>query len=169
MRALRTVLALLVSIAALALIARGVTPRIACNRDKGRINREVRRFERTGDENGRTTSARNNVIDCRRCLAIYPEDFQLHMLMGANLRVLGDAEGALQSYRRALAIAERPEMYAQMAEIEIERGDIVAARALMLTAASFNTRLLETVDEPMRSDIAREVFAKQERLRAARN
>src|SRR5690349_22499907 len=168
MRALRTVLALFVSLATLALIAQGVMPRISCNRAKGRINRDVRRSERIGDENVRMSQARANVIDCRRCLEIYPEDFQLHMLLGANLHILGDSDEALQSFRRALAIAERPEMYSQMAEIEIARGNITAARALMLKAATFSTRFLENVDEPMRSDVATEVMARQKRLLAAR-
>lgn len=168
MRALRFTLALLVSIAAIALIVRGVLPRVECNRAKGVINRDVRRFARIGDENARVTVARRNVDLCRRCLAIYPDDFQLHVLMGANLRILGDANAALQSYENALAISERPEIYAQMGEIEIERGNVEAARALLLKAATFNIAYLDVVDEPMRTEIASDVLMRQARLLAAR-
>jgi tetratricopeptide (TPR) repeat protein len=168
MRVLRSLLSLLVTIAAMALIVRGILPRIDCNREKGRINREVRRFERSGDESARTARASNNVAACRRCLAIYPEDFQLHMLMAANLRILGNGEEALQSYERARAIAERPEIYAQMAEIEIERGNLETARRLLVKAATFHLRFVETVDEPLRGEIQAEVLARHERLRAAR-
>lgn len=168
MRVLRSLLAGVVMIAAIALIVRGILPRIECNREKGRINREVRRFGRSGDENARTAQASNNVVSCRRCLTIYPEDFQLHMLMAANLRILGNDEEALQSYARAQAIAARPEINAQMAEIEIERGNLDTARKLLLRAAMFDVRFVETVDEPLRGEILAEVLARHERLRAAR-
>jgi tetratricopeptide (TPR) repeat protein len=168
MRVLRSLLAVVVTIAAIALIVRGILPRIECNREKGRINRQVRQFGRSGDENTRTAQASNNVAACRRCLAIYPEDFQLHMLVAANLRVLGNDEEALQSYEQARAIAERPEIYAQMAEIEIERGNLDAARRLLVSAATFNVMFVETVDEPLRGEIRAEVLARQDRLRAAR-
>jgi tetratricopeptide (TPR) repeat protein len=161
-------LALLVAIATIALIARGVLPRIECNRDKGRINRDVRRFARTGDENMRINVARKDLDACRRCLAIYPEDFQLHMLMGATLRILGDADAALQSYETALTIAERPEIYAQMGEIELERGNVEAARKLLFKAGRFHIGLLDIVDEPMRSEIAADVLTRQAALLAAR-
>ena len=168
MRIIRWLLAGLVTIAAMALIVRGILPRIECNREKGRINREVRRFERSGDESARTAQARNNVAVCRRCLAVYPEDFQMQMLLAANLRVLGSAEEALQSFERARAIAERPEIYAQMAEIEIERGNLETGRRLLVKAAMFHLRFAETVDQPLRGEIQAEVLARHERLRAAR-
>ena len=166
MRALRSLLALLVLIAAIALILRGVVPRIECNREKGRINREVRRFARSGDEQTLMAQARRNIHSCRRCLIAYPEDFQLHMLMGANLRVLGNAEEALQSYQRALAIAERPEIYAQMAEIEVERGNLDATRDLLRKAAMFDIRYAGVVDQPLRGEIEAAVLARHEKLRA---
>ncbi len=168
MRALRSFLAVLVITATIALIVRGIIPRIECGQEKGRINREVRQFARTGDEHFRTTQARHNLHSCRRCLAIYPEDFQMHMLMGANLRILGNHEDALQSYERALTIAERPEIYAQMAEIEVERGHLDAARRLLLKAATFSLVYVDVVDQPLRGEIQAEVLARHERLRAAR-
>ncbi|MDP9192366.1 MAG: hypothetical protein M3P06_11765 [Acidobacteriota bacterium] len=168
MRALRSVLALLVVIAAIALIVRGVVPRIECNREKGRINREVRRFARTGDEQVRRTQAGNNIASCRRCLAIYPEDFHLHMLMGANLHILGSSVEALKSYERARAIAERPEIYAQMAEIEVERGNLDTARNLLRTAAMFDLRYAGVLDQPIRGEVEAEVLARHKRLGSAR-
>lgn len=168
MKTLRTLLALLVVIAAITLIAERILPRIECNRDKGRINRNVRRFSRTGDENERLTKARSNLAACRRCLALYPEDFQLHMLTAANLRILGSPDDALRSFENALAIAERPETYAQMAEIEAERGNAEAARRYMMKVAMFSLSYADYVDEPMRGEIQAEVLAHYERLRAAR-
>lgn len=168
MRALRALLALSVAVAAIALIVRGVVPRIECNREKGRINREVRLSSRSGGEPIPMEQAQRNVLSCRRCLTIYPEDFQLQLLMGANLRVLGNFEEALLSCERALAIAERPEVYAQMAEIELERGRLDAVRPLLRKAAMFDLRYAAIVDQPLREEIEAEVLARQERLRAGR-
>ena len=168
MRALRALLALSVAVAAIALIVRGVVPRIECNREKGRINRAVRLSSRPGGEPIPMEQAQRNVLSCRRCLTIYPEDFQLQLLMGANLRVLGNFEEALRSCERALAIAERPEVYAQMAEIELERGRLDAVRPLLRKAAMFDLRYAAIVDQPLRGEIEAEVLARQERLRAGR-
>lgn len=167
-RTLKISLALLTVIAAITLVVHKILPRIECNRDKGRINRSVRRFSRTGDENARMAQARNNLAACRRWLAMYPEDFQLHMLTAANLRILGSPDDALRSFENALAIAERPETYAQMAEIELERGNLEAGRRHMLKVATFSMLFLDYVDEPMRGEIRAEVLAHYERLRAAR-
>lgn len=168
MRALRALLALSVTVAAVVLIVRGVVPRIECNREKGRMNREMRLSSRSGGEPIRVEQANRNVLSCRRCLTIYPEDFQLQLLMGANLRILGNLEEALLSCERALATAERPEVYAQMAEIELERGRPDAARTLLRKAAMFDVRYARTVDQPLRGEIEAEVLARQERLRAGR-
>jgi tetratricopeptide (TPR) repeat protein len=166
-KALRVLLALLVVVAVAAAIVVRIVPRVECNREKGRMNREVRRFGDIGDEYVRVTRARNNVRVCQRCLALYPEDYQLHMLLGANLRVLGNAEEALQSYQRALALTERPEIYAQIGELEVERGNVAAGHAALLRAGLFHVMWLESVEEPMRGELFREVMARHDRLRQA--
>lgn len=168
MRALRAFLALSVAVAAMVLIARGVVPRIECNREKGRMNRDVRRSARSGGESLDAEQAHRNILSCRRCLTLYPDDFQLQMLMAANQRLLGNYDEALRSYERALATAERPEIYAQMAEIELERGRPDAARTLLRNAAMFDIRYARLVDQPLRGEIEAEVLARHERLRAGR-
>lgn len=166
MKALRALLALLLVAAVIAAIVTTMVPRIQCNLAKGRINREVRRIARSGDEYERRTLARRNVEVCRRFLAIFPEDHQLHMLLGANLRILGSLDEAVRSFQRALALTERPEIYAQIGELEIERGNIEAGRAAVTKAATFHMVYLGTVDEPLRSEINNAVMARYDRLRA---
>ena len=129
------------------------------------MNREVRRSARPGGEAIGAEQAHRNILSCRRCLTIYPEDFQLQLLEGANLRILGNFEEALHSCERALATAERPEIYGQMAEIELERGRPDAARTLLRKAAMFDIRYARLVDQPLRGEIEAEVLARHERLR----
>jgi tetratricopeptide (TPR) repeat protein len=164
MKAFRALLALLLVAALMAVIAKAMVPRLQCNLAKGRMNREVRRFSGSGDEYERITQARANVEVCRHFLTIFPEDHQLHMLLAANLRILGNLDEAVESFQHALALTQRPEIYAQIGELEIERGNIEAARAALTKAATFHMFYVEAVDEPLRSEIYRAVMARYERL-----
>jgi tetratricopeptide (TPR) repeat protein len=166
MKALRALVALLLLGAAGFAIAKGMVPRLECNLAKGRINRDVRRFARTGNEYERVERARRNVDECRRWIEIFPGDHQLYMLLGANLRVLGNLDGAVESFRQALALVQRPEIYSQIGELEIERGNIDAGRAAVLKAATFHMLYVEIVDEPLRSEIYNAVMERYQRLHA---
>jgi tetratricopeptide (TPR) repeat protein len=168
MRALRVVLLLLLATSAVAVITRVLLPRIECNLAKGAINRDVRNFSRTGDDYQRALRAQRNIAKCQKCLAIFPEDHQLYMLLAANLRILGRYDDAIRTFEQALALAERPEIYAQIGEVEIERGNVEAARRALVKAATFNIVYVETVDQPLRDEVYAEVFARHARLQAAK-
>jgi tetratricopeptide (TPR) repeat protein len=167
MKAVRILLALLLAAAAAAVIVRIAIPRLECNLAKGRINREVRRMARSGNEYDRIVKARANVITCRTCIAQFPQDHHFYMLLGANLRVLGDRDEAVRSFQQALALIERPEIYAQIAELEVERGNVEAARKALMTASTFQIFYIDYVSEPMRSQVQNEVMARYNRLRAS--
>jgi len=169
MKPLRAVLALLLVAALAVMVTRVFVPRISCNLAKGRINRSVRGFARIGDDYRRTALARANLEECRRCLEYFPEDHQLYTLYGANLRFVGRLDEALEAFRKALALTERPEIYAQIGEIEIELGNVEAGRAAVMKAAMFHTLYAETVAEPMRSEINAVVRERYERLRKKAN
>ena len=144
MRVVRIVLALMVVAASTAVVLRVAIPRWQCGADKGRINREVRRMWRTGDEYERLQRARANVARCRECIARFPQDHQLHMLLASNLR-----------------------MWAQIGEMEIERGNLDAGRDALITAATFEIFFIDWVSEPVRSQVNNAVMARYERLRAS--
>lgn len=167
MKAVRVLLALLLATAATAVVLRVAVPRLECNLAKGRINRDVRRMGRTGNEYERVALARANAATCRECIALFPQDHHWYMLLGANLRVLGDRDAALQSFQQALNLIERPEIYAQIAEIEIERGNIEAGRKALMTASIFQIFYIDYVSEPMRSEIQNAVMARYDKLRAS--
>lgn len=169
MKALRILLALLLATAAMAVITRLIVPSIRCNLAKGEINRDVRgRLAGIGNEYERIVRARRNIAKCQECLAIFPEDYQLHMLRAANLRILGRYDEAVRTFEHALTLTERPEIYAQIGELEIERGNVEAARRALLKAATFNITFVKTVDQPLRGEIYEAVLARHERLRAAK-
>jgi hypothetical protein len=151
--------------AATAVVIRVAIPRWECNREKGRINREVRRMWRTGDEYERITRARANVAKCRECLAQFPQDHQMHTLLASNLRILGERDEAIRTLRHAISLVERPDMWVQIGELEIERGDVEAGRAAIRTAAMFDFYFIDWVSDPMRHELEVELMARYNRLR----
>jgi tetratricopeptide (TPR) repeat protein len=164
MKAVRWLLALLLVAATIAVIERRVLPRLQCNRDKARIQAEAKEFENTGDEYLRTTRARRNIEACRRCVERVPADYEMWFLLGVNQRVLQLHDEALRSFRQALALNERPETYAEIALLELERGNVDEARALLVKAAMFNMMFSEYVSNPLRREIYVEVLRKQKQL-----
>jgi tetratricopeptide (TPR) repeat protein len=167
MKVVRILLALLLTAAATALVVRVAIPRLECNLAKGRINRDVRRMGRTGNEYERIVRARANVATCRTCIERFPQDPHWYILLGANQRVLGERDEAIRSFQHALSLIERPEIYAQIAELEIERGNIEAGRTALMTASVFQIFYIDYVSEPMRSEIQNAVMARYDKLRAA--
>ncbi|HYC60588.1 MAG TPA: hypothetical protein VEK79_13570 [Thermoanaerobaculia bacterium] len=169
MKAFRVVLAVLLLGAAIAVIERAMVPLVRCNLAKGAINRTVRRFHRIGDEYQRFNMARRNLVRCDECLAAFPNDYQMHLLRAANLRILGRYDEAVRTFEHALTLTERAEIYAQLGEVEIERGNVEAARRALLKAATFNIEHVMTVDQPMRDEIYTAVYARIDRLKAAKH
>lgn len=166
MKAIRAFLALTLAAAAIAMIVKVAIPRLECNLAKGRVNREMKRLAQMGDEYDRLSRARKNVATCRACMAMFPYDHHWHLLLAANLRILDERDEAILSFQRALALTERPEIYAQLAQLEIERGNISEGRAALLRAATFQIFYIDYVADPLRGEIQTAVMARYERLRA---
>lgn len=164
MKALKAFLALLLAAASVVVIVRVAVPRLNCNLAKGRINRGTGRLWEEGREFQRTTAARRNLAICRQCVAAFPYDHHWYYLLGSNLRIVGEREEALRSLRQALALAERPETFAQVAELEIELGNVEAARAALLRAAMFQSAYASAVDAPLRQEVEDVVYDRYERL-----
>ena len=168
MKVIRVALAVLLFAVTVALIERVMVPRVRCNLAKGEINRIVRRFHRISDEYLRYNLARKNLARCDECLETFPEDYHLHLLRAANLRILGRYDEAVRTFEHALTLTERPEIYAQMGEVEMERGNVEAARRALLRAATFNIMYVETVDDPLKTEIYTAVYDRIDRLTAAK-
>jgi hypothetical protein len=145
--------------------AKLVLPRVRCNLEAGRINAELRALRNNPVERARYTRAQSNIVICEKCMAQFPDDYKYIMLQAANHDILDHREDALRLYRRALEIEQRPEIYAYIGSLQIERGDVAAGRATLLHAATFNLNVTLVVDEPLRSEIHRAVMARHEALR----
>jgi tetratricopeptide (TPR) repeat protein len=164
MKWLRACAALLVIGACAAAAWLLVVPRFGCNRDKAIVNEATVRLARGQADDARTAEALQLAAICRRCVERFPNDYELHLLLGSNEQFYGDFDGAEQSFRRSLALSERPETYAYLAVLLLERGRPDEARQILYRAALFNLSFVELVSDPLRTEIAQAVTARHKRL-----
>jgi tetratricopeptide (TPR) repeat protein len=161
LRALTALLAIAASVSAAWLL---VVPRLGCNRDKAVVNAATIRLDRGPADDARTAEAMQLATICRRCLEQFPNDYEFHLLLGSNQQFYGDFDGAEQSFRRSLALSERPETLAYLAVMQLERGRPEEARQNLYRAALFNLSFVELVSDPLRTEIAQAVTARHQRL-----
>src|SRR5829696_1410512 len=124
MKWLRTLAALLVVVASGATAWQLVIPRLRCNRDKAIVNSWTGRLGRQGLDSRGMTKARELAQMCRRCLAIFPNDYEFELLLGANESYLGDHARAEETLRRSIALNQRPETYASLALTQLDEGKV---------------------------------------------
>jgi tetratricopeptide (TPR) repeat protein len=164
MKWLRTLVALLAVASSAASAWRLVLPRYGCNRDKGIVNSWTIRLSSGPADYERTTKAQELAEMCRVCLEHFPNDYELHYLLAANEAFLGDDEGAERSYRRSIALNERPESLANLAVLQLVQGRTEEARGNLYHAALFNMAVVALVSEPLRSDVTNAVIDRHKRL-----
>ena len=160
MKALRTILAVAAVAASVLLAARLVVPRWWCNGQKGHVAGETQR-----ESPQRAQHARELAAICQRCLERFPNDYEYALLLAANEHWLGRNAEAEASYHRALQLNQRPEAYAQLALLAIERGDVEGARRYLTSAALFHLEYAQRLGEPLQTEVQTYVKERAERLR----
>ena len=164
MKAIKALLSLLVCAASIAFVTRMVLPKLECNRAKGIVNRSLARLWDSGREFERIDVARRNVEMCRKCIARYPQDHHWYYLLGLNLDILDDREEAIRNLEYSLTLADRPEVYGRLAVMQVEAGNVEAARAALLKASTFQIGYADLVAPPMRIEVQHEVLERYTRL-----
>jgi tetratricopeptide (TPR) repeat protein len=164
MKWLRTIVAVCVIAASGSAALRLVIPRFRCNNDKAiayeattRLREELAGYERT-------SKARGVAEICRRCLQLFPEDYEFLNLLALNEEALGDHERAEKTFQRSIALNARPETYGYLGMVQLERGRVDDARKNLYYGALFNLSVVEMVSEPLRSEVAKEVLDRHQRL-----
>lgn len=89
-------------------------------------------------------------------------DVRVPMLTGVNLELVGRPEDALASYTDALKIDQRPEIYEEMARLQLQLGQPDAAVSSYVAAARFNPRLMDHFfEEDVRRRIMEQLDARR--------
>ena len=135
-----------------------------------RCNAEITRLTARTDAAGKPASdyerllrVRRNLQDLEPLRETCPTEVRVPMLMGANHEIAGRPEDALRSYREALAIEQRPEIYVAIAVQQIQTGRVDEAIDNYVTAARFDPNLVPEIHS---RELRRRVA---ERLRVTRD
>jgi hypothetical protein len=89
--------------------------------------------------------ARANLARLRSLVHQCPEQIDLPMLAAANYRILGRTDDAMRMYELALEYDRRPEILANLAELQFGAGQTETAIRNLVSAATFAPRSLDMI------------------------
>ena len=117
---MKHVLSAVIAILALLSIERAcVRPYLANRTTKALMARTIMAYENRESTAGRAMASAN-LTRLREAERYAPRDIQTLMLQAGNYRALGQHERAAARYRAALAIEQRPEIYMNLAQTQLE-------------------------------------------------
>jgi tetratricopeptide (TPR) repeat protein len=96
-----------------------VRPYRANRMNKAAMTRTIWAYDRRETAIGRDT-ARSNLTRLRKASALSAPTVPTLMIQAVNYRTLSQWEQAIATYNRALAIEQRPEIYLNLAQCELE-------------------------------------------------
>lgn len=145
--------AILVLVAALFAVARfGVIP--------FRDNIAIREIEQQtnvaqdADPSRAVVIARANLDELDRIARSHALDPAWYLDYGANCEILGRWQDAVNSYTRALAVDQRPEIYFNRGLALLHLGQVEAATSDLTTAVRFNPTFLDQIDGELHARVA---------------
>ena len=103
-----------------------------------------------------TSLARRNLADLHRVASSRRLDPAWYLSYGANCEILGRWQEAADTYTRALAVEQRPEIYFSRGLVMLHLGQIDQATADMVRAVRFNPFLIDQVSGDLRTRVAAE-------------
>jgi tetratricopeptide (TPR) repeat protein len=105
-------------------------------------------------------AARSSLAALQRCTFPTCRDVATDMLIAATYRILGRHEEAIRTYRHALTLDRRPEIYANLAREELATGNRNGAREHYLRAALFNPWMIRDIEDGlMRQEVRDRLIA----------
>ena len=129
-----------------------------CNAQISELTARTDATSQTSSDYGRLQRARRNLDDLARLREECPTSVRVPMLMGANQELIGRVEDAERSYREALTIEQRPEIYMALALAQVQLGRVDDAVENYTSAVRFGPQI---IDELPSDELTRRV---QERL-----
>jgi tetratricopeptide (TPR) repeat protein len=119
-----------------------------CNAEVSALTVATEVVERTASDYERTVRTRRNLRELGPLREACPTEVRVPLLIGANHELAGRFEDALRSYREALTVQERPEIYIAMATMQIQTGRVDEAIESYVTAARFAPHLARMIVSP---------------------
>lgn len=101
--------------------------------------------EQTASDYDRLLRARRNLELLAGLRESCPTEVRVPMLTAANLEFVGRPDDALASYQEALRIDHRPEIYVEIARMQLQLGQVDEAVASYVTATRFSPLVVESI------------------------
>ena len=137
--------------------------RYRANLDRRQIDLLVSRAEASASEAERRALALRAIELTHAPLETNPVDYKTLILKGVAEAAAGRDEAALATWRHSLTINERPETYAYLGVLQMERGEVDAAMTNLMRAAEFNVVMARLV-APSTQKLIYDELKKQKRL-----
>ncbi|HJQ38103.1 MAG TPA: hypothetical protein VKB93_13280 [Thermoanaerobaculia bacterium] len=138
-----------------------VVPPVECNQALNNMRGRTRVATETVNSYRQALLIRANLADLRRLEGPCRTNAYVYTLQAENEYALGRKEESIALLRRALAVDQRPEIYAAIGNTLFELGRVDEAVESYVIAARFNSLILEQIEA---DQIKREVV---KRLRPA--
>jgi tetratricopeptide (TPR) repeat protein len=118
---------------------------LRCNSEFTRLVHSSEIAKNTPSRYQSVIRARQNLSALRPLLALCPLNTNLYMQVALNEQLIGNQEAAVDTYRRALAIDERPEIHQALGNVLFELGRRDEAIQEWTYAARFHPQFADDV------------------------
>jgi tetratricopeptide (TPR) repeat protein len=133
-----------------------------CNVEKKILVARSERAMRAREAAPTLRAARGIVAQANELLAICPDDIDLLMIRAANQRMVGDFADAANSYRVALDIQKRQELYYELGATELVLDDRRAAIEAFTNCVRFYPSQIANIEDPqVRAAVEARVFTRR--------
>lgn len=167
MRVLRIAVAAALCLTVALVIRRDIVTRYQCSAEKKRTQLWMDSARQSETLDGRMAVARGAIPRLMRCVESDPSDYEALFLLGVAHSEAGQKEAAMRSFEAALALNERPEIYASMGILQLEAGRPEEGRSNLLHAAYFNFYMMaDLVAPPFNRELYNAAEARRQRLAA---
>lgn len=140
----------------------------SCNIEKRRAEQFIERSTTIASDFARQAAAVRAAERMERCAAALPNDWQCHYLAGSLHRAAARKPAAMASYRAALALEERPEIYYVISVLQLENGETEEALRNAEKATTFNVNFADSYAPPLRNELWEKVRERKRLLKAKR-
>lgn len=115
---------------------------------KKSIERNTMGLITSGNARGAVSVILRNLEQLETFIDLTPQDVELYMLRGANLRLLNRTKDAIDTYSAALEYDQRPEIYFNLGLVLLEAGRESEAVDNLTVAVRFRSDYLKLIDNP---------------------
>jgi hypothetical protein len=130
----------------------------SCNAEISEITSTTNALESTVSGYERLVRARRHITRLEKLRDSCRTQVRVPMLTAANQEIIGLPDQALNSYRDALRIEQRPEIHMAIAALQLQLGQIDEAVDSYVEAARFTRYLVRTIpSQPVRARVEERV------------